>query len=397
MTEAESIGGTRARSATGTRDAAGGDPADRYARRMRPPDYTGGGLVNVVAELEQRLSGYSASPGLRGDLAALIPDAASYVLVLFDGLGDHQLAHPQAGPLAASRKATIDASFPTTTTVSLSTLATGLPPAGHGLLGYQLWLPEADHVMATIKWTTLWGETLPFEPDRFLPETTWERLAAAGKEPIALQPANFEGSRLTRVLYRGARFEGYHDMADAVVAAATLAEPGGRLVVLYVPQVDFAAHVAGQQSELYDEAIGVAAEVWDRLGQRLPRGAVAVGIADHGHVDIPPECRATIPLEDHEGRMFAGDARVVFVHGEGASLAERLPATWVPRADMESWWGPGPRHPEFEARVPDGVLVADPGHAILHRFSDDRLVGQHGGLTPEELEVPLLVAESRRG
>lgn len=363
---------------------------------MRPPDYAGGGLVNVVAELERRMTGSAPSPGLRDDLASVIPDADSYVLVLFDGLGDHQLDHPNARRLAASRRGAVDASFPTTTTVSLATIATGLPPAGHGLLGYQLWLPQVERVMATIKWTTLWGEAVEFDHDNFLPTTTWERLAAAGAEPIALQPANFDGSALTRVLYRGARFEGYHDMGDAVTAAATLARPERRLVVLYVPQVDFAAHVAGQQSEMYADALDVASEVWERLAQQLPAGTAAIGIADHGHVDVLPEHRVVIATEDHEDRQFAGDARVVFVHGEGASLAERLPATWVPRSEMEHWWGPGERHPSFEDRVPDGVLVADPGHAILHRFSDDRLVGQHGGLTPEELDVPVLVEESRR-
>ncbi|NIR38997.1 MAG: alkaline phosphatase family protein, partial [Actinobacteria bacterium] len=62
--------------------------------------------------------------------------------VLFDGLGDGQLHHPAAAALAASRRAAIDAPFPTTTTVSLATIATGRSPAEHGLLGYQLWIPE---------------------------------------------------------------------------------------------------------------------------------------------------------------------------------------------------------------------------------------------------------------
>ena len=364
---------------------------------MRAPNYTGGGLVNAVAELERRLVGTAPSPGLRADLASCIPEATSYVLVMIDGLGDHQLDHPAAGPLTAGRRGTIDASFPTTTTVSLATMATGLPPARHGLLGYQLWLPETGHVVGTIKWTTLWGEPIPYDYDGFLPSpTTWERLAAGGAEGIALQPANFEGSPLTRVLYRGARFEGYHDMEDSVDAAVSLVNTPGRLVVLYVPQVDFAAHVAGQQSEMYSEAMATAAGVWEQLANRLPSGTVAVGVADHGHVDIPPERRVVIPKADHTDRRFGGDARAVFVYGEGEDLADRLPATWVPRAEMEHWWGPGERHPQFEERAPDGVLVADPGHAILHRFSDDRLVGQHGGPTSLEIEVPLLVAEARK-
>ena len=363
---------------------------------VRHPDYGGGGLLNLVAELERRLTGGSPSPGLRADLAALIPEAASYLLVMFDGLGDHQLDHPEAEPLAASRRAVLDAPFPTTTTVSLATMATGLPPAVHGLLGYQLWLPETGHVVSTIKWTGPRGESVEYDHDRFLPApNTWERLAGAGAEPVVVQPLGFEGSPLTRLLYRGARFEGYRDMADAVAAAVSLCEPRRRLVVLYLPHVDVAAHVSGQDSPGYREAMATVARVWEWVGGRLPPGTVAVGVADHGHVDIPPQRRAVIADADHEGRSFAGDARVVFVHGDGAGLASRLPATWIPRDEMEHWWGPGARHPSFEERAPDGVLVVDPGHAVLHRHSDGRLVGQHGGLTPEEMEVPLLVAGPR--
>lgn len=362
---------------------------------MDGPDYGGGGLVNLTALLEQRLTGTAPAPPLAGDPAGMVPEASGYLLVLFDGLGDEQLDHPSAVPLAAARAAAIDAPFPTTTTVSLATIATGLTPAGHGLLGYQLWLPETDRVVNTIKWTTLWGERLAYDHAGFLPEpNTWERIIAAGGEAVVVQPAHFEGSALTTVLYRGARIEGYHDEAEAVEAATALARPG-RLTVLYVPHVDFAAHTFGQDSEHYGAAMSLAATVWSRLETALPAGIVAVGTADHGHVDIPVERRAVIPKEDHEDRVFYGDPRVVFVRGEGESLADRLPARWVPRHEMEGWWGTGIRHPRFDERAPDGVLVADDGHSLLHRFSDDRLIGAHGGLTDGERRVPILVAEGR--
>ena len=122
---------------------------------MRPPDYTGGGLVNLVAELERRLTGKALVPGLRPDLGTALPEAATYLLVLLDGLGDGQLGHPAADPFAAARRGALDAPFPTTTTVSLATIATGLPPARHGLIAYQLWLPDREQVANTIKWTTL--------------------------------------------------------------------------------------------------------------------------------------------------------------------------------------------------------------------------------------------------
>lgn len=65
-----------------------------------PPDYAGGSLVNLVAELESRLTGASTPmPGLHPQLSSVVPPASTYVLVLFDGLGAHQLDHPAAVPL----------------------------------------------------------------------------------------------------------------------------------------------------------------------------------------------------------------------------------------------------------------------------------------------------------
>ncbi len=58
---------------------------------------------------------------------------------------------------------------------------------------------------------------------------------------------------------------------------------------------------------------------------------------------------------------------------------------------MIEWWGPEPRHSQFAARAPDGVLLAAEGHVLLHRHSDKRMIGQHGGLSDAERMVPLLV------
>jgi hypothetical protein len=76
------------------------------------PNYEGKSLINLVAELEHRLTGASVAPRLADDLSQQIPEAETYVLVLFDGLGTHQLDHGAASDLAISQRATIDAPFP---------------------------------------------------------------------------------------------------------------------------------------------------------------------------------------------------------------------------------------------------------------------------------------------
>lgn len=359
---------------------------------IRVPDYAGGSLVNLVAELERRMIGASPSPGLHPNLSAHIPEADTYVLALFDGLGAAQLRQPAAGALADRLVASIDSTFPSTTTVGLATVATALPPSQHGLLGYQLWLPEVNAVVNTIKWTTLRGEPVPYDTAGLLPAPNlWERLTAAGKEPVTVQPGNFAGSPLSAALYRGCREEPAFGMDETIDATVALARVPGRFVFMYLPHVDFAAHVYGQQDPRYSAALAEVAAAWERLRRELPEAATLVGTADHGHIDFPPERRRRIPRRAHEGLTFYGDGRAMMVRGDGESLAASLPATWLPLEDVEHWWGPGPRHPSFRDRAPQGILVADDDTLLLHRFSDGRLIGNHGALTDAERLIPLLV------
>ncbi len=359
---------------------------------MRAPDYQGGGLVNLVAEVEFRLTGRAASTRLRSDLAGRIPAAKSYVFVLIDGLGDHQLGHPAAAPLAAARVGSIDASFSTQTTVNTSTLATGLPPSQHGLIAYLLRLD--GRVVNTIYWFDSDGQTVDTDYGTFLPAPNLsERLAAAGAETVVVEPAAFVDSPLEQILYRGATIVPAGDDAASVRIALEQAAQSGRLVAVYVPHVDAAAHAAGQDSALYEGALGDASAIWQAIATGLPPGAVAIGTADHGHGDIAADHQVHLP--GLPGVTFYGDSRVVYAAGDLAAaqaLATEVPATWVSRSDMDDWWGPPPHHPEFERRRPDGALVADDGWALLYPGSDGTMVGHHGGLTEAELRIPILVA-----
>jgi len=361
---------------------------------MRIPDYTGGGLVNLTAELERRLTGRSLSPALHPHLASHIPDADSYVLVLVDGLGDNQLDHPDAVPLRNSRVAALDASFSTQTTVNTSTLATGLAPSQHGLISYQLRLGTS--VLNTIYWFTEDGTTSLEDPSRFLPSPNLaERLTAAGCRVVATEPSAFVGSPLDRMLFRGATVQGTTSDVNGIELVLNASRTPGTLVLLYLPHIDAAAHAAGQESDLYARAMRQVADTWERLVGGLPSGVTAVGTADHGHVDIAARNRIVLPRS--ETLIFSGDNRVVYVSGsptEAVSLAKSLPATWVPVEDAEGLWGPGPFHGEFAARLPDGLLFAHEGYALVPAGTVDEMIGHHGGVTEAELRVPILVSGS---
>ncbi len=354
------------------------------------PRYEGSSLVNLVAELENRVIGSALAPRLTDIAMPALADGPT-VFVLFDGLGAHQLDHPRAGALAAAQIGSIDAPFPTTTTVSLATVATGLPPSGHGLIAYQLWNPAVDAVVNTIHMTTMWGDPIDQRHEDFLPgPNLWQRMSAAGASPVTVQPASFDRTPLSRALYGGATFVPYTTTAEAVERTLEAARAPRACVFLYVPHVDFAAHVAGQDSREYDAAMREADMVWARLERALPPDTLLVGTADHGHVDIPEAGKVRLTKSDEEGLILYGDPRALFVRGDVRRIAGQLPGTWVPYEDLEGMWGPAPLHRAFGERRPDGVVFADDGHAIFHARSNDRLVGHHGGLTSQERLVPVL-------
>jgi hypothetical protein len=356
---------------------------------MRLPDYAGGTIANLAAELEQRLTGSSPGAPLSREIAASIPEAATYVVVLFDGLGNHQLTHTAAQSLRAARAGSIDAVFPTTTSVNLAAFVTASMPAQHGLVGHQALLHGA--VINTLKWTKIGGEPVTFEVDGVLPAPNlWERLSSGGVEAITVQPGSFETSPLSRVLYRGCRLEpawSYEDIVDATVQLAAVAH---RLVFTYLPDVDVAAHLFGLASTRYAEALQIADTVWSSIAARLPSHAVLIGTADHGVIDG----LSKVPLRRSSGIAYSGDPRGVAVWGPSdvaETLTAGIPATWMPVDEIRAWWGSGPPHPELAHRLPNGLLVPDRDVVLLPSSMDSRMVGYHGGLDEREVEIPLLI------
>ena len=193
------------------------------------PDVSRGSICDVLPTAAALLSVDGAVDAL--GVTARVGELRHVVVVLVDGMGWHLLPElADDAPLLASvlagdagRLDELACTFPSTTPTSLASLATGVAPGQHGILGFTVKLPETDRVLNHIRWRD--------DPraSQWQPVPTWfERLQWAGVGARAVLPAAFIGSGLTEAVYRGAQFVAAtkHDDYAQLVVDQLLATPG---------------------------------------------------------------------------------------------------------------------------------------------------------------------------
>ena len=202
-----------------------GERATRADGRSRP-QHT---LADVLPALLGALGEAQTGPEPRLDIAP----ASAVALLLIDGLGSELLRQyaadapflaslPDAGPLRTG--------FPSSTSISLTSLGTGLPPGAHGMVGISFRVAPGE-LMDSLRWTTHAGAGRSadlrerFPPETYQPEATlFQRAEAAGIAVRVVSQQIFLGSGLTRAALRGGEFRGASalgDLAAEVISGVT--------------------------------------------------------------------------------------------------------------------------------------------------------------------------------
>lgn len=336
-----------------------------------------------------------------------IPQAKHVIVVLIDGLGQLNLEARwgHAPFLRSAVQGVITAGYPTTTAASLGLFGTGQASGQTGMTGYTARNPRTGGLANLISWKGA------FEADEWQRQPSLlESAASSGMNVTTLGEAKFAGSGLTHAVLRGGRFVGADKLADRIdVALEAARQPG--VSYCYWGELDAAGHKHGWGSEEWVAALEDADRELRSLAQRLPKGVVMVVTADHGMVDVPGAPRwdvAEDPVLGQDVALIAGEPRAVHIHVEpGADhdvVADRWrehlqnnAAVWT-RAQAREDRLFGELAEEVEDRVGD-VVVAMAGRSTVvdsrtQTSHSLKLVGMHGSLTPEELYVPLAIAQA---
>lgn len=387
------------------------------------PRYDQGGFASLPARLAAWLTSGSF-------------DAVIFFLV--DGFGWRFFEQVQDAPFlrqaaSAGRVEKLTSQFPSTTAAHLTTIHTGLPVGEHAVLEWYYYEPLLDALIAPLLFSfagDLARDTLKgagVRPSRLLPANPfYPPLNRQGIRTTIFQHREYTPSTFSNVVFHGARMLGYKTLPEACInlEAELQSAVSPVYLFLYYDRIDSICHEYGPNSPQtiteIQSFLHTMEQVFLPILIRNHRKVLFLLTADHGQVEVDPE--KTIYLNRHpafagvekflrtdrHGQLLApaGSARDFFLYVHPAAVEEtraflstRLEGRAEVRlvTDLASSGFFGPRlGPRFYPHAGDLVILPYPGESVWWYEKDrfeQRFRGHHGGLTPQELEIPLIAWE----
>ena len=397
------------------------------------PAYDGYSVANVAPTVLRHFGiGGVSSPGLADEVVGReLAGARKLVITLVDALGYLTLTDVlNSGPVPGfstmaerGRIVPITSVFPSTTAVALSSFHTGLPPAGHGVAGYRMYMPDKGYVANMIRMSPeadeRFGRMLQNSGDAraLLGVPTVHRLlTGAGVASYCMIHRSLAHSGLSEMLYDGATdvvpFVNASDLFIQVRRLLT-ANPGQPACLwLYTDTMDTIQHKYGTrgeepEGEIHSLGYAIERELLSPLEGRDVSAAFML-LADHGHIQVDEA--DVVPLAAIDGLQHrlavppTGTARSANFHVRDGNVQDVKAALEsglggaacvieTERALAAGLWGDGPRAAGLSGRIGDVLALMRGSATLFHAYRDDAMPsdlvgGRHGGLHEREMLVP---------
>lgn len=299
----------------------------------------------------------------------------------------------------------LTATFPSTTSTSLTSFGTGAHVGIHGMVGYTMRVPHSgdpERLLNALKWDErvdpyIWQS----EP------TFFERAKAVGINVSHIAAKRYEETGFTRAALRGADYRGVNQVDEMVTQTSLALQRENSFAYVYINDVDDASHREGFGSPKFHAAMQKAAELITKLLENLPNGTRVWITSDHGMINRSDYC---VLGKDNDllknVKLLGGEPRVRYLYlhedrveetklqwqeffGNKVSLFTRAEAI---NANL---FGPNPTPRNLE-RVGDLIAIAQEEFILVEPAREElqlAMVGHHGGTTAAEVEIPLLGAE----
>jgi hypothetical protein len=392
---------------------------DRPTAGITLPDYQGGSIVNLMASLGRAMG--TRKPSRYAPVATLDPavfgTSGSILLLVIDGLGYRYLRETApSGTLTKHLAGSLTSVFPSTTATAITAFMTGLAPQQHAVTGWSMYFDDIATVGAVLPFRARPNDE-PLANHGLRAKTFFDHQAFFDQLPcksFIVSPSRIVDSEFSVAHSGTAQRCGYGSLAEFfdTIQFCLRGRDERKFVYAYYPELDSIAHQHGIASRN-------TVELLDRLDNGIGRllssltglDVTVVVTADHGFVDAPQS--ELIELDDHPllaatlSQPLCGERRAAYCYVKPDKTdafvdyvrneLDQHVSLWESQTLIDAgWFGLGEPHPKLAPRVGDYTLVMKNRATIKDWMPGERhhsIIGVHGGVSEDEMIVPLVVAQ----
>jgi len=375
------------------------------------PDYEKSSIVNLSSSIlaEYGLpTTYSPLPDFK------IPENKRIVFIVVDGMGLTFLQeHATNSCLYQMTKQHLTSVFPSTTSSALTSLMVGTAPLQHAVTGWFMYFSK----LATA------GVALPFSPrytntsfhelgvqisDILNFETIFRKIH---KPMLLISPMANLNSAFSKYCYGNMPKIGFQTIRECFVKLSDHIKktPITEIIYTYIPHFDEIAHLHGINSKKTIEFFHQIDKLfYDLCNEHANGDTFFIVTSDHGLVDAT---KKTIHyLADYPSIKeclilpLCGEARVAYCYVRPTKLdqfrkevkkhlghiCERYSMQEVLDKQLYGLFEP---NPQIYDRIGDEILIFKDNYVLVdnvYKETHKEFVGFHGGLTADEMMVPLI-------
>ena len=387
------------------------------SNHFHKPRYDSGGFAGIPTRIREHFAS--------GQYDAV-------VLFLVDGLGWRFIERFQDAPFIKrltrdGKLEKLTSQFPSTTAAHVTTIHTGLPVGETGVFEWFYYEPLLDRLITPLLFSFAGDrerDTLKSLVDAkklYPTKTLYNALKNSGVESHVFGIRDYTPSTYSNVVMKGAALDSFKTLSEALINLGLLLEKQTRptYVHLYFDKIDGLCHEYGPTAPQTEAEIETFLLIMEHYFTRIFLGRKRVLFlmtADHGASEVDPQTTIYLNTDAHfqgverflktnsRGDILApaGSARDMFLYVKDdlldeaqEFLANRLAgkAEVVKVSDLmaEGYFGPH-ISPEFRGRVGNLVILShryeSVGWYVKDKF-EQIYYGHHGGLTAQEMEIPL--------
>ncbi|MCK5025314.1 MAG: alkaline phosphatase family protein [Nanoarchaeota archaeon] len=377
------------------------------------PDYNGGSIVNLTSSILESFDAQPLYPVLKEFKESKeLRDSSNVILLVLDGIGYEYLKkNGQDSILNKYLIRKLTSTFPSTTASATTTLKTGVAPQQHGITGWFMFLKELGVVSAILPFRPRYG-TLSFSHNGIRREDifTEKRINEKIKAPsFIIYPDELVDGKVQK---KSKNILAYKTLDGLFleIKKAIKSTDKRKYIYAYWDKFDYLCHREGCSGQKTKEHfLELDLKISSFIKSLEGTNSTLIITADHGLIDTPKS--KTILLQDHPELLetltlpLCGEPRVVYCYVH-PSKARQFEDYINKKLDyccelhksedliQKGLFGLYKPHKMLLERIGDYVLIMKENYIIrdqLLREKEKFSISNHGGMSKEEMFVPLII------